>query len=47
LVFKKDVAGVRGDRILSLLHDLERDEGVADGPAERAADQEHKQSGPS
>jgi ribosome-binding factor A len=47
LLFKKDVAGMRGDRILALLHDLERDERVADGGAERATDQEHKPSGPS
>jgi len=47
LVFKKDVAGVRGDRILSLLHDLERDEHRADPGNEHASDQDPKQSGPS
>jgi ribosome-binding factor A len=44
LVFKKDVAGARGDRILSLLHDLERNEGVADGGIEPVTDQEQKQA---
>jgi len=47
LVFKKDVAGVRGDRILSLLHDLERDEHRADPGNEHPSDQDPKQPGPS
>ena len=47
LVFKKDVAGERGDRILSLLHDLERDERVVDAGGEWASDHGTTQSEPS